>query len=108
MQWRRRAVAFGTHSSSTTLRYWSQVGFEGPLAGCSLFWIERRAKRSKILNVAKSSNISAIQPDAIGAVVLAIVSEVAAVLSGRRGGFLRERKNDFHATNVVAIAGDAA
>jgi xanthine/CO dehydrogenase XdhC/CoxF family maturation factor len=41
-------------------------------------------------------------PEEIG---LAIVSEVAAVLSGRRGGFLRERKNDFHA--IIAAARDA-
>jgi xanthine/CO dehydrogenase XdhC/CoxF family maturation factor len=38
-------------------------------------------------------------------IALAIVSEVAAVLSGRRGGFLRERKNDFHA--IVTLAREA-
>jgi xanthine/CO dehydrogenase XdhC/CoxF family maturation factor len=38
-------------------------------------------------------------------IALAIVSEVAAVLSGRRGGFLRERKNDFHA--IITSAREA-
>jgi xanthine dehydrogenase accessory factor len=40
-------------------------------------------------------------------IALAIVSEVAAVLSNRRGGFLRERKSDIHAINAVA-GGEAA
>jgi xanthine/CO dehydrogenase XdhC/CoxF family maturation factor len=35
-------------------------------------------------------------------IALAIVSEVAAVLSGRRGGFLRERKDDIHAMTAAA------
>ena len=39
-------------------------------------------------------------------IALAIVSEVAAVLSNRRGGFLRERKSDIHTT--VAAAGEEA
>jgi xanthine/CO dehydrogenase XdhC/CoxF family maturation factor len=38
-------------------------------------------------------------------IALAIVSEVAAVLSGRRGGFLRERKNDIHA--IIAVGREA-
>jgi xanthine/CO dehydrogenase XdhC/CoxF family maturation factor len=41
-------------------------------------------------------------------IALSITSEIAAVLSDRRGGFLRERKSDIHATNVVAAGGDAA
>src|SRR6266404_2726745 len=41
-------------------------------------------------------------------IALSITSEIAAVLSDRRGGFLRERKNDIHATNVVAAGGEAA
>ena len=40
-------------------------------------------------------------------IALAIVSEVAAVLSNRGGGFLRERKSDIHAINAVA-GGEAA
>jgi xanthine dehydrogenase accessory factor len=40
-------------------------------------------------------------------IALSIVSEVAAVLSGRRGGFLRERSSDVHKTIAVA-GGDAA
>jgi xanthine dehydrogenase accessory factor len=40
-------------------------------------------------------------------IALAIVSEVAAVLSDRGGGFLRERKSDIHAINAVA-GGEAA
>jgi xanthine dehydrogenase accessory factor len=40
-------------------------------------------------------------------IALAIVSEVAAVLSDRRGGSLRERKSDIHAINAVA-GGEAA
>jgi xanthine/CO dehydrogenase XdhC/CoxF family maturation factor len=40
-------------------------------------------------------------------IALAIVSEVAAVLSNRRGGFLRERKSDIH-TTVAAASGEAA
>jgi xanthine/CO dehydrogenase XdhC/CoxF family maturation factor len=39
-------------------------------------------------------------------IALAIVSEVAAVLSDRAGGFLRERKSDIHA--VTALAGGEA
>jgi xanthine/CO dehydrogenase XdhC/CoxF family maturation factor len=35
-------------------------------------------------------------------IALAIVSEVAAVLSARRGGFLRERKDDSHAIILAA------
>ena len=41
-------------------------------------------------------------------IALSITSEIAAVLSDRRGGFLRERKSDIHATNVVAAGGEAA
>jgi xanthine/CO dehydrogenase XdhC/CoxF family maturation factor len=41
-------------------------------------------------------------------IALSITSEVAAVLSDRRGGFLRERKSDIHATNVVPAGGEAA
>jgi xanthine dehydrogenase accessory factor len=40
-------------------------------------------------------------------IALAIVSEVAAVLSNRRGGSLRERKSDIHAINAIA-GGEAA
>jgi xanthine dehydrogenase accessory factor len=40
-------------------------------------------------------------------IALAIVSEVAAVLSDRRAGFLRERKSDIHTTLIVA-EGEAA
>jgi xanthine dehydrogenase accessory factor len=40
-------------------------------------------------------------------IALAIVSEVAAVLSNRRGGSLRERRSDIHATIAVA-RGEAA
>jgi xanthine dehydrogenase accessory factor len=40
-------------------------------------------------------------------IALAIVSEVAAVLSNRCGGFLRERKSDIH-TTVAAASGEAA
>jgi xanthine dehydrogenase accessory factor len=40
-------------------------------------------------------------------IALSIVSEVAAVLSSRRAGFLRERKSDIHATIAVA-RGEAA
>ena len=40
-------------------------------------------------------------------IALAIVSEVAAVLSDRRGGFLRERGSDIHAT-IAATDGAAA
>ena len=40
-------------------------------------------------------------------IALSIVSEVAAVLSNRRGGFLRERKSDIH-TTVAAASGEAA
>jgi xanthine/CO dehydrogenase XdhC/CoxF family maturation factor len=40
-------------------------------------------------------------------IALAIMSEVAAVLSNRCGGFLRERKSDVHAT-VAAASGEAA
>jgi xanthine dehydrogenase accessory factor len=35
-------------------------------------------------------------------IALAIVSEVAAVLSNRRGGFLRERQSDVHTTGTTA------
>ena len=41
-------------------------------------------------------------------IALSITSEIAAVLSGRRGGSLRARKSDIHATNVVAVGGEAA
>jgi xanthine dehydrogenase accessory factor len=37
-------------------------------------------------------------------IALAIVSEVAAVLSNRRGGFLREQKSDIHATAAASEA----
>ena len=40
-------------------------------------------------------------------IALSIVSEVAAVLSERRGGFLRERKSDIH-TTIAAAGGEAA
>jgi xanthine dehydrogenase accessory factor len=40
-------------------------------------------------------------------IALAIVSEVAAVLSGRRGGFLRERRSDIHPAATTAH-GEAA
>ena len=40
-------------------------------------------------------------------IALAIVSEVAAVLSNRRGGFLRERKSDIH-TSVATASEEAA
>ena len=39
-------------------------------------------------------------------IAFAIASEVAAVLSSRHGGFLRERKSGVHAT--IAVAGGAA
>jgi xanthine/CO dehydrogenase XdhC/CoxF family maturation factor len=39
-------------------------------------------------------------------IALAIVSEAAAVLSGRCGGFLRERRSDIHTT--IAVAGGEA
>jgi xanthine/CO dehydrogenase XdhC/CoxF family maturation factor len=38
-------------------------------------------------------------------IALAIVSEVAAVLANRRGGFLRERKDNIHA--ILALASEA-
>ena len=38
-------------------------------------------------------------------IALSIVSEVAAVLSGRRGGFLRERRDDIQA--IIAVAREA-
>jgi xanthine/CO dehydrogenase XdhC/CoxF family maturation factor len=41
-------------------------------------------------------------------IALSIASEIAAVLSGRRAGFLRERKSDIHTTNVLAAGGEAA
>jgi xanthine dehydrogenase accessory factor len=40
-------------------------------------------------------------------IALAIVSEVAAVLSNRAGGFLRERRSDTH-TITTAVSGEAA
>ena len=40
-------------------------------------------------------------------IALAIVSEVAAVLSNRMGGFLRERRSDIH-TITTAASGEAA
>jgi xanthine dehydrogenase accessory factor len=40
-------------------------------------------------------------------IALSIVSEVAATLSGRSGGFLRERMSDIH-TTVAAASGEAA
>lgn len=48
-------------------------------------------------------DIGSEAPDEIA---LAIVSEVAAVLSGRRGGFLRGRKNDVH--GIIAPRNEAA
>jgi xanthine dehydrogenase accessory factor len=41
-------------------------------------------------------------------IALSITSEIAAVLSDRRGGFLRDRKSDIHATNIVPAGGEAA
>lgn len=41
-------------------------------------------------------------------IALSIVSEIAAVLANRRGGFLRERKSDVHGADVVAASGEAA
>jgi xanthine/CO dehydrogenase XdhC/CoxF family maturation factor len=41
-------------------------------------------------------------------IALSITSEIAAVLSDRHGGFLRERKSGIHPTNIVAAGGDAA
>jgi xanthine dehydrogenase accessory factor len=41
-------------------------------------------------------------------IALSILSEVAAVLADRCGGFLRERKIDIHGANVVAAGGEAA
>ena len=40
-------------------------------------------------------------------IALAIVSEVAAVLSNRMGGFLRERRSNVH-TITTAASGEAA
>jgi xanthine dehydrogenase accessory factor len=40
-------------------------------------------------------------------IALSILSEVAAVLSGRCGGFLRERESDIH-TTVITANGEAA
>jgi xanthine/CO dehydrogenase XdhC/CoxF family maturation factor len=40
-------------------------------------------------------------------IALAIVSEVAAVLSNRVGGFLRERRSDSH-TITTTVSGEAA
>ena len=40
-------------------------------------------------------------------IALAIISEVAAVLSNRMGGFLRERRSDPH-TITKAVGGEAA
>jgi xanthine/CO dehydrogenase XdhC/CoxF family maturation factor len=40
-------------------------------------------------------------------IALSIVSEVAAVLSERRGGFLRDRKSDIH-TTITPVSGEAA
>src|SRR5207253_6958723 len=40
-------------------------------------------------------------------IALAIVSEVAAVLSNRTGGFLRERRSDIHAITIT-VSGEAA
>ena len=34
-------------------------------------------------------------------IALSIASEIAAVLSDRRGGFLRERKSDIHRTTAT-------
>jgi xanthine dehydrogenase accessory factor len=41
-------------------------------------------------------------------IALSILSEVAAVLADRAGGFLRDRKIDIHATNIFAAGGEAA
>ena len=41
-------------------------------------------------------------------IALSIASEIAAVLAGRGGGFLRERKSDVHATNLIAAGNEAA
>ncbi|HKS04285.1 MAG TPA: XdhC family protein, partial [Chthoniobacterales bacterium] len=41
-------------------------------------------------------------------IALSIVSEIAAVLASRAGGFLRDRKIDIHETNFVAARRDAA
>jgi xanthine/CO dehydrogenase XdhC/CoxF family maturation factor len=41
-------------------------------------------------------------------IALSITSEIAAVLFDRRGGFLRERESDIHATNIVPAGGEAA
>jgi xanthine/CO dehydrogenase XdhC/CoxF family maturation factor len=41
-------------------------------------------------------------------IALSIVSEVAAVLANRCGGFLREHKSDIHATITIAVAGGEA
>jgi len=49
-------------------------------------------------------DIGSEAPEEIG---LSIVSEVAAVLSGRCGGCLRERRSDIH-TTVAAASGEAA
>ncbi len=49
-------------------------------------------------------DIGSEAPEEIG---LSIVSEVAAVLSERRGGFLRERKGDIH-TGIATAGEDAA
>src|SRR6266699_749959 len=49
-------------------------------------------------------DIGSEAPEEIG---LSIVSEVAAVLSERRGGFLRERKGDIH-TGIATAGGEAA
>ncbi len=49
-------------------------------------------------------DIGSEAPEEIG---LSIVSEVAAVLSNRCGGFLRERKIDIH-TTAAAASGEAA
>lgn len=40
-------------------------------------------------------------------IALSIVSEVAAVLSNRCGGFLRERRSDIH-TTIAMASGEAA
>ena len=41
-------------------------------------------------------------------IALSILSEVAAVLADRDGGFLRGRKIDIHGTSVIAAGGEAA
>jgi xanthine dehydrogenase accessory factor len=41
-------------------------------------------------------------------IALSVVSEVAAVLANRRGGFLRGRKSDIHLACVVAASGEVA